>query len=133
MAFLTEPEDVPDARWSEPMWGTYASGYRWDVIVQEARRQRAAWLGRHLRRLFGGVSEMLARRRRQGEMQDLLALDERTLADIGLRREDLWSVVRGQVRFEELAAQRSARTTSEVVGIHHRRPFVPADELDHAA
>ena len=138
MAFLREADEVvPDEPRGEPVWVTYAGGYRSEALVREARAQRAAWTARQLRRLFGGLAhplqELISRRRRQADVQDLLELDERTLADIGLRREDLWSVVRGQVRFDELTARRSARTTTEVVHASHRRPFIPVDDLENAA
>jgi uncharacterized protein YjiS (DUF1127 family) len=112
-----------------------------DDIALQARAAQAAFIGAQLRRfgrwlrlgqLVAGFREGLRLRRRYAEVQQLMLLDDRTLNDIGLRREDLWAVVHGDMRFEQLTNAR--RVSAEVATIGRPAPAPrPAAELEKAA
>jgi uncharacterized protein YjiS (DUF1127 family) len=114
-----------------------------DDIARQARAAQAAFIGARLRRfgrwlrleqLVAGFREGLRLRRRYADVQQLMLLDDRTLNDIGLRREDLWAVVHGDMPFEELTNARRAPAGAEVVTIGRPAPaHRPAPELEKAA
>lgn len=59
-------------------------------IVREAHTARARYVGRTIARLFAGLGRAFARwRRRQRELAQLRALDDRTLHDLGMSRTDI--------------------------------------------
>lgn len=86
-------------------------------IEAGARRARAEWL----HQMVSGAAASLARlvrdhwiepakraRRRRADLKALLSLDERTLADIGLRRSDLHAASLGLVPFSQAIKQKTA-------------------------
>lgn len=109
-----------------------------DDVILRARRERALWLGELGRRAAawlksrapGGLTTLLARRRRVLEVRELLALDSRTLADIGLRREDLWGVVNGDVSLERLVQARTARREAAVAPLRRPEPVLSDNRSD---
>ena len=131
---LSHRQDPAGVRHGGPDW------YRADDLILRARRERARWLEGVIRsglaRLRGTrLGTWLAERERRAEVQDLLGLDDRTLADIGLRREELIAVRSGHTSFERLTAARAAPASTRPVALRRApegRPAVPA-ELDRAA
>jgi uncharacterized protein YjiS (DUF1127 family) len=107
-----------------------------DDVIMRARRERTRWVGQLVKRtgawLKGhapiALTGVLARRRRATEVRELLALDNRTLADIGLRREDLRGVAHGEITLEGLVRDRMAPLKAPVVPL--RRPEEPAVAQD---
>lgn len=110
-------------------------------LVLEGRRLRAEWLreragrvGAVVRRWLEGV---IGGRRRQAELRALLALDDRVLDDIGLRRGELTAVLYGVMPWEEVAAARRARLTEPsarvLVLTQPERAVSAYPEVDRAA
>lgn len=113
-----------------------ASVHPADDLIMQARRERALWLRAVTRGATAwlkshapaGLAALVARRRRAAEVRELLALDDRTLADIGVRREDLRGVVHGDVDFADLAGPRARRSEATVVPLRPKPEVeVPAD------
>jgi len=132
----------PNARSLDATAG--AGWHRADDLIMAARRERALWLRSLLRggldrvastRLGGAVEAWRQRRNRRAAVEELLLLDDRALADIGLRREDLWSVRHGRTTFEQLVARQDGGM-AELLAFR-RRPAAPierpAARLDRAA
>ncbi|HEX6144306.1 MAG TPA: DUF1127 domain-containing protein [Geminicoccaceae bacterium] len=91
-----------------------AGWHRADDLIMAARRERALWLRSLLRggldrvastRVGAALGDWRQRRNRRAEVEELLLLDDRALADIGLRREDLWSVRHGRTTLQQLVAR----------------------------
>ena len=109
-------------------------------VMREAERLRAEAVRDALRGLWRGILRLgeAVRRseQRRGSLQELLALDDHTLADIGLHRAELQAVARGLVRWEQVFVPRAADggAGAEVMRLPERaRPERPARELDTAA
>jgi uncharacterized protein YjiS (DUF1127 family) len=107
-------------------------------LLGEAERMRAAvmrdaFLGLK-RAMARAIAAVRRREQRRGGLHELLALDDHTLADIGLHRAELQAVVQGLVRWEEVFVPRAEGDAAEVVRLPERaRPERPARELDTAA
>lgn len=92
-------------------------------IMVRARAERAAWLRGIIRGAAGGLARHLrdhvleparrARRRRE-DLKVLLALDDHTLDDIGLRRIDLQAARLGLVPVERAVARQAAAQLDRV-------------------
>lgn len=119
-------------------------GYRAHDLVVRARHERARWLSGVIRslatRIETAVPSPLAgalRRRRAAGIGQLLALDERTLRDIGLGRDDLMAVAHGDMTLEQLNARRTGRPSADLRVLRPRNPEERAaptpDELPRAA
>lgn len=108
-------------------------------ITLRARRERARWIGELAGAATGWLKghlpvAMLARRQRRRELGELLALDDHTLTDIGLRRDELRAVVHGKTTLDELNAARSRPRDPVVVPFWRRRREAPASaDLGKAA
>jgi uncharacterized protein YjiS (DUF1127 family) len=111
-------------------------------LLGEAERMRAAVMRAAFLRLkramagamAGAIAAVRRREQRRGGLHELLALDDHTLADIGLHRAELQAVVQGLVRWEEVFVPRAGGNAAEVVRLPERaRPERPARELDTAA
>jgi uncharacterized protein YjiS (DUF1127 family) len=72
------------------------------VTVKAGRFRWRDWLMGY----FAPVRHAL---RRRAELKALLALDDRTLADIGVRRAEVQGVLYGVLSWKELVAEREAR------------------------
>lgn len=117
--------------------------HRGDDLIHRARFARArwvrqvaglglGWLAQAFGRLLGG---WFTGRRRRAEINQLLALDDRTLRDIGLRREDLLALAHGETTLERLNADRYGGPRGVLVELRarERRRAQAPTELDRAA
>ncbi|MDX1541130.1 MAG: DUF1127 domain-containing protein [Geminicoccaceae bacterium] len=115
-----------------------------DDLILRARRQRDRWIGERTR----AMGRWLARsalgrlaangfgaRSRRAEIRELLALDERTLRDIGLAREDLIALAHGETTLERLNAHRLGGARGALVELKSRtrKPAPALAELSRAA
>lgn len=132
---LSHPRDSSAShQWSRLDW------HGADDLILRARHQRDRWLGQVLQRasawLAGtGVGRLVRskRRERRAEVRELLALDERTLRDIGLRREDLLAVAHGETTLERLNAERLGGSRGALVELKSRARRQAPAPLDRAA
>ena len=133
----SEPAAPAATRSGGPDW------YRVDHVIMQARRERALWLRDVIRGIFARIgldrlSTTLSGWRRgrsaRADVEELLMLGDRTLADIGLRREDLWAVRHGRTTLSQLLEGRDDERTAELLTF--QRPVAvrvaPAD-LERAA
>jgi uncharacterized protein YjiS (DUF1127 family) len=68
--------------------------------------------------------------RRRAELKALLALDDRTLADIGVRRSEVQGVLYGVLSWKELAAEREARRLTPANLARFERTQLPGTTSD---
>ena len=62
-----------------------------------------------------GISSLISWRRRQRAYHELMALDDRLLADIGLRRSDISAIVRERMSGKVVDAQGAAVALSAIL------------------
>jgi uncharacterized protein YjiS (DUF1127 family) len=100
-------------------------------VAVRARAGRFGWRG-WLMGHFAPVRDAL---RRRAELKALLALDDRTLADIGVRRAEVQGVLYGVLSWRELVAEREARrlTPASPVRLEQKQPPVATPGLCEAA
>jgi uncharacterized protein YjiS (DUF1127 family) len=108
-----------------------------DEAIMRARRLRAEALAEHtghaVRALAGWAARLLGRirqaRRRRAETHALMMLDDRLLADIGLKRSDVTAAVYGDVPLRPAPVRRPSHPISA------RRPLrdAPEEEFGRAA
>lgn len=73
--------------------------------------------------------------RRRAELRALLALDDRTLADIGVRRAEIQGVLYGVLSWNEMVAQRDERRLmpATVVRLERSQPQAVTPDIGKAA
>lgn len=117
-----------------------AGWHRADDLIMAARRERALWLRSVIRggveriastRLGAAIAAWHQRRSRNAEVEELLFMDDRALADIGLRREDLWAVRHGRLTLKELIGARDG-DAAELLAFRPRRASPAAQPADLA-
>ncbi len=122
------------ARFRSPEW------HEIQRAVLAGRQLRAEWRQQHAARLIGHVKERWlapARKalRRRADLKALLALDDRTLADIGVRRAEVQGVLYGVLSWKELVSERDKcrLPPSNVVPLERTQSVAATPDLGKAA
>jgi uncharacterized protein YjiS (DUF1127 family) len=97
------------------------------------RKQGVAALITHVRNRW--LAPVLQVVRRRAELRALLALDDRTLADIGVRRAEIQGVLYGVLSWNEMMAQRDERRLmpGTVVRLERSQPEAATPDIGKAA
>jgi uncharacterized protein YjiS (DUF1127 family) len=97
------------------------------------RKQRVVALVSYLKNRW--LAPVLQAVRRRAELRALLALDDRTLADIGVRRTEIQAVLYGVLSWNEMVAQREERRlmAPTIVRFERGQPQAVAPDLGKAA
>lgn len=107
------------------------------VLVR--RELRAQWLRQQAVRAAGHLRHWLERgrraQRRRADLNALLALDDHTLTDIGVRRSEVEGVLSGVLSWEQMASRRDERRSppADVVRLERNQPSPARRDLDRAA
>jgi uncharacterized protein YjiS (DUF1127 family) len=108
--------------------------------ILAGRRLRAEWVRQQAARLIGRLRERWLgpagqTLRRRGELKALLALDDRMLADIGVRRAEVQGVLYGVLSWKDLVCQRDERRLlpANVVRLERSQPPALTPDLGKAA
>jgi uncharacterized protein YjiS (DUF1127 family) len=112
-------------RFRSPEW------HEVERAVLAGRRLRAKWMRQQAARLIGHLKERWlgpARqaKRRRSELKALLALDDRTLADIGVRRAEVQGVLYGVLSWNQLVSERDDRRLLPANIVRLERSEAPA-------
>ena len=130
-------------RMDRPAWREVKLPEGWEHeqwVRREAARLRAEHAARLVRRSMSALARWLGplwrRHQRNADLRQLLALDDRVLADIGLRRADLEALKHGVVPWEQVFEPRAPRGDAGggVVRLARRGAAQPQPrDLDRAA